>query len=60
MEIEPPKNVRKRGKKYFPGKFNQETVEKAKPRGRKYIAHGYGSELLFRPHPEALLPVYTE
>ena len=60
MEVEPKVKAKKRGKKYFPGKYNQESLEKAKARGRKYIPHGYGCQIPWVPHPEALVPQYTE
>ena len=40
-----------REKKHFPQLTNRQSSQNLKPRGRRYIPHGYGDDYEFNPHP---------
>ncbi|XP_060601363.1 spermatogenesis-associated serine-rich protein 1-like isoform X6 [Ruditapes philippinarum] len=49
-----------REKRHFPYLQNQPTSPTYKPRGRRYLPHGYGMYDEWKPHPQGIQPEYTE
>lgn len=54
----PGRNERER--RHFARCYNQDSDSEVKPRGRRYIPHGYGDDGDWRPHPVHLDVRYTE
>ncbi len=51
--------ILEREKRHY-GIHNQGSEPETKDRGRRYIPHGYGEDVDFKPHPQSVDPRYTE